>query len=320
MKFEPVAYDHAAFLIRKTPYDVSRNSSLLATAQLNFLQTYNYDISVVGVDIYNIEVEAYGCEIKLSEPEAMPSVEEPLFTKLDDILNLKLDPEKDGRFPLIFEAAEKIRVQQPKLDIRIPISGPFTIACHLMGLANMICEMMDNPELAQQVLDHLADNQINVVKYAIKNGFTVSLFESAAAPPLLSPRLFRKYAAPPVEKIFNALKGNSVDNGQFVIGGNTYPVLSSILNINASYIICPVETDQQEFMNNITDSYLEAGNIVRINMKPSSFLNTEEEAIAEAKRVLDIAGNRANITIGSLIPYNADKKIVIAVNEYLKNR
>jgi uroporphyrinogen decarboxylase len=320
MKFEPVAYDHAAFLIGKTPYEVSRDSSLLSTAQLNFLKTYNYDISVVGVDIYNVEVEAYGSELKISDPEAMPSVEEPLLNKLEDILKLKLDPKVDGRFPIIFEAAEKIRTEQPKLEVRIPISGPFTIACHLMGLQNMICEMVDNPELAQEALDHLADNQIKIVEHAIKNGFGISLFESAAAPPLLSPRMYKKYATPPIAKIFNALKGKSIDNGQFVIGGNTYPVLGQILDINASYIICPVETDQQEFINNIPDTYLENRNIVRINMKPASFLNSKEEAITEAKRALEIANGKQNVTIGSLIPYDADKEIVIAVSEYLKDK
>ena len=320
MKFEPVAYDHAAYLIKKTPYEVSRNSSLLARAQLNFLQTYHYDISVVGVDIYNVEVEAYGCEIKVSDPEAMPSIEKPLFNDLKEILKLNIDPKISGRFPTIFDAAEKIRVQQPNLEVRIPISGPFTIACHLMGLQNMICEMIDNPELAQEALNHLADNQIKIVEHAINSKFGISLFESAAAPPLLSPRMYKKYANPPIEKIFNAIQNKSIDNGQFIIGGNTFPVLKQILNINASYIICPVETIQQEFINSIPDSYFKAGNIVRINLKPATFLNNKEEAISEAKRVLAIANNKENITIGGLIPYNADKNIVLAINEFLNNQ
>jgi len=55
-------------------------------------------------------------------------------------------------------------------------------------------------------------------------------------------------------------------------------------------------------------------------MKPMSFLSSKEAAISEAERVLKISGGRKNITIGSLIPYNTDKDIVIAVSDYLKDK
>ncbi|MBF0244786.1 MAG: hypothetical protein HQL31_05890, partial [Planctomycetes bacterium] len=63
IKFEPMCYDHAARLIGRRPWEVSRSAGLLALAHEKALETYGHNTAVVGVDIYNVEAEAYGCKI-----------------------------------------------------------------------------------------------------------------------------------------------------------------------------------------------------------------------------------------------------------------
>ena len=49
----------------------------------------------------------------------------------------------------------------------------------------------------------------------------------------------------------------------------------------------------------------------RINMNPAVFLSGKrKEAIAELKRVFDLAKQYCNTTVGSLIPYEADSNII----------
>ena len=180
----------------------------------------------------------------------------------------------------------------------------------------MICEMMMEPDISKEVLMNLAKNQLRVVEQVTKYGFGITLFESSATPPLLSPMMFDDFVNPAIDEIFNYLNENDVNN-QLVIGGNTLPVLNSILEVKPQYIICPYETDQDEFMKQApVDSDL----LIRLNMNPAVFVGNKEDAIKEAERVFEIAEQYSNTSIGSLLPYNADKDIVQAVAEYIMGK
>ena len=49
MNFSPVVYEHAAKLINKTPWEVSRNGELLFQAHYEAYQTYHHVPIVVGI-------------------------------------------------------------------------------------------------------------------------------------------------------------------------------------------------------------------------------------------------------------------------------
>ncbi len=303
MKFEAIAYEHAAALISQDPWDVSRNAELLCQAQSAAIERYQYLCSVVGLDIYNIEIEAYGCEILRGESGSVPVAGDPLFVETDELLSLNLNPKRDGRLPMIFSAAHLLRQAFPNLDIKIPISGPFTIACHLIGMENMICELFTEPEDSVHVLNHLADQQIKVVQEANAKGFGISLFESSVTPPLLSPDLFTNYVQPVLKRILEVCACTS----QLIIGGNTQPIVAAICALPCDYIICPVETDQALFMQDVAKRKQH----VRINMNPSVFLpGCKNEALAEFERVYVVAKDWPNVSVGALLPYDADPDVV----------
>jgi hypothetical protein len=60
MDFSPSVYEHAAFLIGRTPWEVSRDADLLFQAHAEAFRCYRHAPVVVGIDIYNLEAEAYG--------------------------------------------------------------------------------------------------------------------------------------------------------------------------------------------------------------------------------------------------------------------
>ncbi len=316
MKFEPISFEHAAKLIGALPWDVSRNSDLLTAAQQRALEVYNSDRCFVGLDIYNIEIEAYGCTIIKPDDNGVPVAGEPIVENADRLLSLELNPSRDGRIPMILEAAEKLARKNPRVDIRIPISGPFTIGCHLLGMENMICELFTNAQSTEAALMHLADNQVRYAKAALEMGFSIALFESSVTPPLLSPRLFTDSVAPCLNRILEVCRSDSSRDTQLIIGGDTVLIAEEMCSLGASYIICPVETDQENFMSRISS---EQGIHVRINMNPSVFRRgMQEDARAEAMRVLRIAERYANTSIGTLIPFDADSQLICEISELLE--
>ncbi len=316
MTFEPISYDHAARLIDRRPWDVSRNADLLVAAHEAAMRTYDYSGCIVGVDIYNVEIEAYGCEILEPEGYALPAAGRPPFDQVEDLLSVQLDPIRDGRIPMLLDAATQIREQHPNVRVRIPIAGPFTIACHLLGMENTLCELAINPEPLSAALLHLADNQLKLARAALARDIGLSVFDSSVTPPLLSPDLFGKWVLPSLERLLQELPEDAARETQLIIGGDTLHILDAILSLSPSYIICPVETDQQEFMTAVVDH---PDMVVRVNMAPSAFLPGQREAAKkETERVLKLAGVRQQTTIGSLLPFDADPQVVSAVAGWIK--
>ncbi len=311
MKFEPVCYDHAASLIDKRPWDVSRDQDLLVAAQQAAMNTYHYDVSVVGLDIYNVEIEAYGCPILDSGDNGVPAAGDPIFTDPDDLLALELAPAKHGRIPMILDAARQIAEQNPDAEVHIPMSGPFTIACHLLGMENAICNLAMEPDRMTAALEQLAANQQKFARLADSKGFGISLFESSVTPPLLSPAMFGKVVAPALRQILEGLNRPT----QLIIGGDTIHILEDLLNLQPNYIICPVETDQVKFLSRVP-----AGPTVRVNMAPAVFqAGRMNDSLQEAERVFRLASTHSNTTVGSLIPYDADPEVVSRTADWVRD-
>ena len=316
MTFEPISYDHAARLIDRRPWDVSRNASLLVAAHEAAIHTYGCSECVVGVDIYNVEIEAYGCEILEPEGNRMPAAGPPPFDEIAGLLSVELNPLQDGRISMLLDAAAQIAERNPDVRVRIPIAGPFTIACHLLGMENTLCELAINPEPVAAALLHLAHNQLTLARAALSRGIGLSVFDSSVTPPLLSPDLFVKWVLPSLARLLHELPDESKREIQLIIGGDTVHILDAILSLSPAYVICPVETAQEEFMAKVVDHN---DTMVRVNMNPSVFLpGMRASAKTEVERVLKLACCRRRTTIGSLLPFDADPHMVSEIAEWIE--
>jgi uroporphyrinogen decarboxylase len=315
MIFEPISYDHAARLINRRPWDVSRDVDLLVAAHDAAIRTYACSECTVGVDIYNLEIEAYGCKIVEPEGNGLPAAGPPPFDEISDLLSVQLDPVHDGRIPMLLDAATQLAEKHPSVRVRVPIAGPFTIACHLLGMENTLCELAVNPEPLLAVLLHLADNQLTLAREALCRGLGLSVFDSSVTPPLVSPDIFLKWVLPSLAKLLGGLPAQSKRETQLIIGGDTIHILDPILSLSPAYIICPVETAQEDFMAKVADH---DDMVVRVNMKPSVFLpRMREAAKTEVERVLKLAC-RPRTTVGSVLPFDADPQIVSEITEWIE--
>jgi hypothetical protein len=341
VQFGPVVYEHAAAFIGKSPYAVSRSAELLAQAHGAAFEFYAHRPITAGIDVYNLEAEAYGSVVPdpagpaaSAQGEAaaagsapanmdVPSIKAPIVQAAQDILKLPdWDVETGSRFGLGLRAADMLRQQYPGADIRIPLGGPFSIASNLLGFDNLLCEAMTDPEAVGRALIFLAEKQVQVTRTIARRGFGISFFESAAAPPLLSPDLFRKIEMPALERFCLGARACLGTTPALIIGGDTYPVLADILSLDPGFLICPGETDQRSFMEALR-TRPDIG--VRINMRVSVLMNgTGAEARQEVDRVLRIALDTAvpgrPLLLGTgVLPVDADPEKIRRIGAYLRS-
>lgn len=320
IQFAPSIYEHAARVIGASPWDVSRDAKLLAQAHIEAYRLYEHRPIVVGIDIYNLEAEAYGAEVTEPSNNGIPAISRHQFREAADLTDLEpFDPKKAGRIPMVIEAAKRIREQCPVADVRIPLSGPFSLATNLMGFENILCEIQTDPDSVTEALRALVAGQVEFCREIVAQGLDIAFFESAAAPPLLSPDNFRDIELGALKEIVDrtsAIVGHPVP---CIMGGDTLPILDYILETGTGYVCCPAATDQKAFMERM-ESHREV--TVRINMDPGPMTAKNFQAVKnEVDRVLSLAQNRDQIIVGTgCLPFETDPEMVLKTKDYILSK
>lgn len=317
ISFSPSVYEHAARLIDRTPWEVSRDPELLFRGHAEAFRRYGHRPVVVGIDIYNLEAEAYGAPIDPPQGCAIPAIGRHPLKTLGDLAALEPFDPRRGRPAMAIEVGRRLRREFPEADVRIPVSGPFSIAANLVGFETLLEGCLLDPPRAREALSRVALNQIPFARAVAEAGLDVAFFESAATPPLLSPRQFREIEVPAVRPLLDEVARVVGHPVSFVIGGNTLPILDALMEMGCGYVVCPMETDQARFMERM-DAH--PGVMVRVNMDHRIVAGPSWEAIrAEADRVVALARRRQKSCIGTgALPYETPPQNVLRLKEYLE--
>ena len=309
-------YEHAAAFLGKTPWEVSRDADLVYEAHRCAYELYRHFPVVVGIDIYNLEAEAYGCEIVRPAGTGIPAITRPLFDSLDEALAIEaFDPLTAGRIPMMLEAAQRLQSDFPDADIRLPVSGPFSVAQNLLGLTPLILEVATRPQQVAEFLLRLVPGQVSLSRGVLDAGLGVAFFESAAAPPLLSPTQFRQVELPALKQAIELVSAEAGQALPCIIGGDTEPIIDAMMETGTGFLICPAETDRREFLEKMR-AYPEVK--VRVNLDPRLYTcGTREEILAEVDGVIELAGRQPNVLLGTgAIPYETPPAKLLLLKEY----
>ena len=319
MELSPSVYEHAAAIIHRTPWDVSRDAELLFTAHAAAYQLYRHTPIMPGIDIYNLEAEAYGGVVRHAEGVGIPAISRPILRSASELTGLPpLDPRRDGRIPMEIGVAARLAREFPETQVRVPVSGPFSIASNLVGFENLLCDVATDPDGVATALMHLVDGQVAFADEIKRHGLDVAFFESAACPPLLSPAMFRRVELPALKAIMARIAAAVGHPVPCIIGGNTTPILDAMLETGTGYVIAPCETDQAMFMKKIWDRIDVR---VRVNTDVDVIAHgTWEQIQANADRILRLLDGRPNICMGTgALPYETPPQNVLRLREYVSS-
>ena len=320
MDISPSVYEHAAFLIGRTPWEASRDGDLIFEAHAEAYRTYRQTPVMPGIDIYNLEAEAYGGVIDKPDGIGIPAISKPIFDSAHELTELKpLNPKCDGRIPVIIDVARRLAAEFPEAVIRVPVSGPFSIASNLVGFETLLLNVATEPDRVATSLMHLVDGQVAFAEGLRAAGVDVAFFESAACPPMLSPRSFRQVELPALKSIMARI-GEVVGHPiPCIIGGDTTPIVDAMLETGTGYLACPFETDREAFMKKVwdrTDVRIRINSDVRLISS-----GTWEQIRADADRIIRMAEGRENVCMGTgALPYETPPENVLKVMEYVRSR
>ena len=318
MKLQAVILEHAAALIGRSPWEVSRDADLLAAAQIAAHRVYGHQPIICGIDVYNIEAEAWGAQVESHGPMGVPVLGAPLFSDPEALLGLPaLEVERDGRLPKLLDAARQIAAALPGVPLRIPLAGPFSIAVGLLGFETMLMAMWENEEVVRSVLQRFGEHQARLCLQFADRGFQTCIYESGAAPPLVSPEMFSTFVAPALKPIFEAGRKAGLPVA-CIVGGDMAPVIETLLACGPAAVICPAETDQEAFMRKAL-GWPEIA--VRINL-PAGLVSKGDAASLEHEiaKLSSLARLHPLATLGTgVLPYNAQPEAVLALSRFAES-
>jgi len=317
MEVSPSVYEHAAQFLGRSPWEVSRDGELIYRAHAAAYEFYRHTPIMPGIDIYNLEPEAYGAVVSEPTGQGIPGIDRHPIPSAAGLLELPpLDPATDGRIPVQIEAARRLAERFPEADIRVPVSGPFSIASNLVGFNTLLLEAATEAETVAAAMLHLVEGQVRFARAIKDAGVDVAFFESAACPPMLSPAAFRRIELPALKEIMCRI-GEVVGHPiPCIIGGNTAPIVDAMLDTGTGYLVAPFETDQAAFMAKVADRH-----DIRIRINTDLRIvasGTHEQIETEARRVLALAGDRPNVCLGTgALPYETEPDNVRYLIDYV---
>jgi uroporphyrinogen decarboxylase len=256
----------------------------------------------------------------LVEGDAIPAIYQPLLTSLKDGLALQpFDPQRDGRIAMVIAVGRRLKQEFPEADVRIPVAGPFSVAFNLRGINALCQDVVERPADTTRLLLQLAENQAALCRAVAAAGLDVAFFESAAAPPMLSPRQFREVELPALRRIMELAAASVGHPVPCIMGGNTYPILAELLSTGTSYLVSNVETNQPAFVESVARTHPHVK--VRVNMNPGIVACADPDRIyREIDRVLAFAGDRPNCLLGTgALPLETPPENIRLIKSYLAN-
>ena len=262
--FLPTIIEHAAYLIGQTPSTVAQDASLMAEAHIKAYSRYCPDAVTIGVDIYNIEAEALGCMVRFYNDASIPGIiSRP--SGIDHLANNIVFTKNLGRIQLLLDAAARVNDEVgDAVSVSIGICGPFSVLIEILGYDTAMEALLDGDNRIYLLLDALQEFQKEYSSQIAALGLGVTVFESWASPPLISPEIYRQYALPYEQALFAHMKQLGLPARPLIIGGDTRHIVDDILTTGTTLLV----SDYNAPLPLYVEKAREKGVTVRANIDP----------------------------------------------------
>ena len=205
---------HAASLINKTATEFLKSKNLIVEGVGKAIEKYKPDGIPIVFDL-QIEAEAIGCKLNWADDNPPAVTTHPLAegVTLDE---LSIPGPEDGRFPVALNATRELVKIHPDVAFYGLITGPFTLALHLLG-PNIFMAMYDDVDGIKKVMKFCKNVAVKAAEYYIEAGCDIV----AIVDPMTSqigPDHFAEFVTPYVTPIFDAIREKGKLSSFFVCG------------------------------------------------------------------------------------------------------
>jgi uroporphyrinogen decarboxylase len=205
---------HGGSLIGVDAETYLKSSKQMVAGLTKAIELYKPDGIPVTFDL-QLEAEILGCKLKWAKENPPAVVSHPLAEGVPPG-DLKVPKATDGRIPLVLETTRKLRAQNQEIALYGLITGPFTLALHLLG-TDIFMLLFENPAYVTEVMDFCTRVAVAYSEMLMDAGCDVI----AVVDPMTSqidPVSFETFVTPFVSRIFDFIRGKDKLSSFFVCG------------------------------------------------------------------------------------------------------
>ncbi len=301
---------HAGFLLGIGADEFLRNENHIVEGVQAGIDRYAPDGVPVVFDL-QIEAETFGCELNWTRENPPAVTSHPLAEGNVTLADLSIPKPEDGRLKIAMAATRKLRAANPDIALYGLITGPFTLALHLLG-TDIFMRMFDAPEDVEEVLAFCAETAQAVAGYYIDAGADVI----AVVDPMTSqigPQQFEEFVSSHLKRVFDHIRDCNAIGSLFVCG-------HAQKNIE---VMCDTKPDNISIDENIALDYVRdvclpkgisfGGNL---QLTTVLLLGSTTDAKQNAVDCIKIGGERGFIlSPGCDLPYATPPENIEAVSE-----
>lgn len=307
----PFVGSHAASLLNIGAEEYFKSAEKIAQGAQLAIERYKPDGIPVTFDL-QIEAEVLGCDVKYSEDNP-PAVYGHPLAKGVNLSDLPIPGREDGRIKVVLDATEMIRKANPDIALYATITGPFTLALHLLG-TDIFMKMFEDPQYVRDLMKYCTEVGKAFSKYYIEKGCDVI----AVVDPMTSqigPDMFKDFISPDVTDLFEYIRQEGAAGSFFVCGHAQQNIVE----------MCECKPDNVSIDENISLEYVRDECLKRnvsfggnLQLTTVLLLGSEIEAQKDAIRCLDQAGKKGFILApGCDLPYATPPKNLEAITEIM---
>ena len=205
---------HGGYLIGVDAEQYLKSAPNMIAGLTKAIELYKPDGIPVSFDL-QLEAEILGCRLNWAKENPPAVVTHPLSEGVL-LSSLKVPTAKDGRIPIVLETTRTLRTQNPEIALYGLITGPFTLALHLLG-TEIFMKLFEDPEYVMEVMDFCTKVAISYSEMLLDAGCDVI----AVVDPMTSqidPASFETYVTPYVSQIFDFIRQKEKLSSFFVCG------------------------------------------------------------------------------------------------------
>ena len=273
------------------------------------IEEYNPDGVPVVFDL-QIEAEILGCKLQWAPHNPPAVVTHPLANGVS-LADLKVPTITDGRIPVAIESTKILRAKYPDIALYGLITGPFTLALHLMG-TDIFMKLFEAPDEVNEVMEFCTEVGNKMAEYLIDAGCDII----AVVDPMTSqidPMSFEKFVTPYVSEIFDTVR-DAGKLSSFFVCGHAQQNIESMCNCKPDN----VSIDENIPLDFVKEIALKKEISFGGNMKLTTVLlmGDEDDCRENAIENMDMAGKRGFLLApGCDLPMDTPPANLKAVSE-----
>ncbi|WP_290534549.1 uroporphyrinogen decarboxylase family protein [Alistipes sp.] len=218
--FHPILMQFAAHMIGKTYEEFMTDHRILVDSNMRCIERFDMDAVSVISDPYR-ETSGFGAEITFNG-DASPKAER-LIQSPEAIAGLRVPAVESSR--RMMDRIDGVLLYRERLGRNFPvvgwIEGPLAEACDLMGVSEVLMQMMLDPEPVRELMDKCLELGIAFADAQIRAGANIIGVGDAICSQI-SPEMYETFVLPLHDKLFRHIHDRGAKIKLHICGNITY--------------------------------------------------------------------------------------------------